>query len=64
MLRELSEEEAENQHRQEGLQDRPGGADDGLFVTDFNLAPDKEVERAREIPIIRRTAAPTNGWEA
>jgi len=43
-LGEASEEESEDEHVEDGLQDDPEDADGGLFVADFDVAPDEEVE--------------------
>src|ERR671919_82765 len=43
-----AEEDTEDDHRQQGLQDRPGGTQQCLLVAHLHVAPDEEVE---ELPI-------------
>src|SRR5437762_4099149 len=44
-LGEASEEESEDEHVENGLQDDPEDANGGLFVADFDVAPDEEVKQ-------------------
>ncbi len=57
-MRELAEKEAENQHRQKRLQHGPGGADRRLLVTDFDVAPDEEIEQLAKLPQFREGQHP------
>src|SRR5882672_9634607 len=43
-LGEAAEEKSEDEHGEDGLEDDPEDADGGLFVADFDVAPDEEVE--------------------
>ena len=49
-LGQAAEEKSENTHGHERLEDNPSDADDGLFVADFNVAPDEEVEELAVSP--------------
>ena len=42
---EFPEEESEAKHVEDGLQDDPEDADGGLFIADFDVAPDEEIEQ-------------------
>src|SRR5260221_11611757 len=42
---EAAEKKRENQHREDGLDNHPEDADDGLLVADFDVAPDEKVEQ-------------------
>ncbi len=44
-LGEAAEKEGEDEHVEDGLENDPKDADDGLFVADFDVAPDEEVEK-------------------
>ncbi len=44
-LPQLAEEQAENEHGEEGLDDRPCGAERGLLVANLDVAPDEEVQQ-------------------
>src|SRR5262249_2872505 len=43
--REAAEEKCENGHEQERLEKHPENADRGLFVADFDVAPDKKIKK-------------------
>ena len=43
-LGEAAEEKSEDEHGEDGLENDPEDADGGLFVADFDVAPDEEVE--------------------
>src|SRR5437588_10973071 len=43
-LRQTSKEQAEDNHREEGLDDGPCGPDRGLLVANLNVPPDEEIE--------------------
>src|SRR5216683_3071888 len=43
-LGEAAEKEGEDEHVEDGLENDPQDADDGLFVADFDVAPDEEVK--------------------
>src|SRR5216684_95754 len=43
-LGEAAEEQSEDKHVEDGLQNDPEDTDGGLFVADFDVAPDEEVE--------------------
>jgi hypothetical protein len=43
-LGEAAEKESEDEHGEDGLENHPEDADGGLFVADFDVAPDEEVE--------------------
>ena len=45
-----AEEDAEDDHLRERLQHGPGGAEDGLLVADFDVAPDEEIEQLAIAP--------------
>ena len=49
-LRELAEEDAEGDHHQERLDERPGGAKDGLLVADGDVAPSEQVRQLTVVP--------------
>ncbi len=52
-LGDLAEDDGENHHGQEGPDQRPGDADDGLFVADRNVAPGEDLE---ELPVVPEVA--------
>jgi len=41
----ISEKESEDEHVEDGLENDPKDADDGLFVADFDVVPEEEVEK-------------------
>jgi len=41
---EAAEKKSEDEHGEDGLEDDPKDADGGLFVADFDVAPDEEIE--------------------
>ena len=43
-LCEAAEEKSEDEHGEDGLNDDPEDTDGGLFVADFDVAPDEEIE--------------------
>ena len=43
-LGQTAEKESENQHGEDGLENDPEDADGGLFVADFDVAPDEKIE--------------------
>src|SRR6266536_4970658 len=49
-LPEASKKDTEDHHRQERLNDGPGRAERGLFVTHLDVAPDKKVEQLAIFP--------------
>ncbi len=49
-LRELAEEEAEHDHREERLDHRPRRAERRLLVADLDVAPDQEVDQLAVFP--------------
>ena len=46
----MAKKEAEHHHGAEGLNDGPGSAERGLFVTHLDVAPDEEVEQLAVFP--------------
>ena len=49
-VREPAEDEREDDHREEGLQDRPGDADRRLLVADRDVAPDEPAQQLAVLP--------------
>jgi len=49
-VEQLVEDDREHDHRQEGLQDRPGHPQHGLLVADEDVAPGEEVEQLAVLP--------------
>jgi hypothetical protein len=47
-----AEEQAKHDHGEEGLDDGPGSAQDGLLVADGNVAPGQEKEQIAILPEI------------
>ena len=43
-LRQSAEKDREHQHRQEGLENRPGRPEQRLLVSDLDVPPDEKVE--------------------
>ena len=50
----MAEEEGEDGHGQEGLENDPGDADEGLLVANFDVAPDEEKEEFAIVPEFAR----------
>ena len=46
----MSKEEAEYHHREERLNDGPGGAQRSLFIAYLDVAPDEEIKQLAVFP--------------
>src|SRR5262249_15284713 len=58
-----AEEDAEDDHRHEWLDHRPGRADRGLLIADLEIAPDEEVEQLAVLPELTQVETnPAAGW--
>jgi len=45
----MAEKQAENEHRHEGLKNRPGCPNRRLLVTNLDVPPDEEVQQLTEL---------------
>ena len=62
-LCELSEDHAENDHRNNRLQNRPTHSQCSLLVADFDIAPDQKVHQLAVLPqVFQIQRHPSPGW--
>ncbi len=59
-----AKEDGEDDHVHEGLEDGPGGAEEGLFVADFDIAPDEEEEEFAVFPELGDVDEAASLWRA
>ena len=62
-LRQLAEEDREDDHRHQRLDDRPGGAEHRLLVADLDVAPDEEIQQLAVRPDFRERGGPPTPGE-